>query len=432
MEPILRTIKSHIPRKVFTRLQPAYHFILAFVGMVRYRHPSRHLTVIAVTGTKGKSSVVEILGHLLRADGKKVATLSTIQFSIGDNTERNLFKMTMPGRFFVQSFLRRAVDAGCTHAVVEMTSEGAKQFRHRFIALDTLIFNNLSPEHIESHGSFAKYKDAKLELARAVARSPKRPRTLIANGDDEHGKDFVAFPVERALTFSLNDLTLYTLHKDSVSMIMEGTTLRVPLIGLFNVYNVLAAMSYARSIGVSLTTIERALATLPPIAGRVEQFTTPTDATKPLTVVVDYAHTPDSLEKLYQAFPDKVKIAVLGNTGGGRDTWKRPEMAAIAERYCAHVFLTNEDPYDEDPVSILEEMAAGITDQTKVTTILDRRAAIAKAIEHAPAHSVVLVSGKGTDPYIMGPRGTKEPWSDASVVQELLAQVPRTTTNSAT
>jgi len=394
--------------------------MLAFIGMLRYQHPSQHITVVAVTGTKGKSSVVEILGHLLRAEGKKVATLSTIQFSIGETVERNLFKMTMPGRFFVQSFLRRAVDAGCTHAVVEMTSEGARQFRHRFIALDALIFNNLSPEHIESHGSFAKYKAAKLELAKAVARSPKRPRTIVANGDDEHGKDFLSYTIEQPIPFSLSDLTLYTLHKDSISLVIGSTTMRVPLIGLFNVYNVLAAITYARTLGVSLETIERALTSLPPIAGRVEQFHSPKSSSKQITVVVDYAHTPDSLEKLYGAFPDKIKIAVLGNTGGGRDTWKRPEMAAIAERHCEHIFLTNEDPYDEDPKKILDEMVVGIQDKQKVTTEMGRRSAIAQAIALAPANSVVLVSGKGTDPYIMGPHGSKEPWSDAAVVQELL------------
>lgn len=423
MDTLLRTIKRFIPQQLFSRLQPCYHFALAFIGMVRYRHPSRHLTVIAVTGTKGKSSVTEILGHILRSEGKTVATLSTIQFTVGPTVVRNMFKMTMPGRFFVQSFLRQAVDAGCTHAIVEMTSEGAKQFRHRFIALDALIFNNLSPEHIESHGSFARYKDAKLELAKAVARSRKRPRTLVANCDDVHGNDFLAFPVEKSLPFSIQDLTLYTLHKDSVSLVLDGVTIRAPLIGLFNVYNILAAITYARSIGVSLESIEKSLAVLPPIAGRVEQFRTASDATKPLTVVVDYAHTPDSLEKLYQAFGDKVKVAVLGNTGGGRDTWKRPEMASIAERYCEHIFLTNEDPYDENPMKILVDMAEGIVDKNKLTIELDRRTAIKHALALAPANSVVLVSGKGTDPYIMGPNGSKTPWSDAAVVQELLSEL---------
>lgn len=423
MQRITHYIKAIIPTPVFRLLQPYYHFFLAFLGFVLYRYPSRHITIIAVTGTKGKSSVTEILGHILRTAGKSTATLSTIQFTFGDNVEKNLFKMTMPGRFFVQKFLRRAVDQGCTHAVIEMTSEGAKQFRHRFIALDALIFTNLSPEHIESHGSFEKYKQAKLRLAAAVARSPKRPRFLVANADDAHGESFLRYDVEHKLPYTLKDITLYTLHKDSMSIVFGDKTVRIPLIGVFNVYNVLAAVTMARGLGIDNQLIYQALETLPTIAGRVEQFKSPVGSSKNITAIVDYAHTPDSLEKLYQAFPDKEKVCVLGNTGGGRDTWKRPEMAAIADKYCTHIILTNEDPYDEDPEKIVSDMASGIEHKEKLTIEMDRKKAIELAIERAPDGAVVLVSGKGTDPYIMGPRGSKISWSDAAVVQEALTTV---------
>lgn len=426
MDTIRTIIKKLVPRAIFQFFQPYYHFLLAYIGALKYHHPAKKLLVIGVTGTKGKSSTTEIIGHLLRASGKKVATLSTIQFSIGDQAEPNLFKMTMPGRFFVQHFLRQAVDAGCTHAVVEMTSEGAKQFRHRFIDIDALVFTNLTPEHIESHGSFEKYKQAKLSIAAAVATSPKRPRYIVANTDDASGQDFLAFPIEHSLPYSLSDLTLYSLHKDSVSFVLEGVTMRVPLVGLFNVYNTLAAITIVRALGVSLETIANALRDLPPLRGRVEQFSSPANAVKHLTAVVDYAHTPDSLTKLYEAFPNKHKVCVLGNTGGGRDTWKRPEMGAIAEKFCNYIILTNEDPYDEDPKNIVTAMQKGMTEAAPVEIIMDRRAAMAHAVDIAPPDSYVLISGKGTDPYIMGPKGTKTPWSDAQVVTELLAALPRT------
>lgn len=422
METVRSLLKRIIPKPIFTALQPSYHYALAWLGAKKYSHPSKHLNVVAITGTKGKSTSVEILAHILRGAGLKTASLSTIQFQIDQTIERNLFKMTLPGRFFVQSFLRRAVDAECTHAVVEMTSEGARQFRHKFIDLDGLIFTNLTPEHIESHGSFEKYKAAKLELAKAVATSPKRPRTLVANTDNEHGADFLAFDVEKTHPYSLSDLTLHTLQRDSVTLIIDNITIRVPLVGLFNVYNILGAITYARTLGITLEQIRDSLATLPPVAGRVEQFYSPRESNKHITVVVDYAHTTDSLTQLYEAFPDKVKIGVLGNTGGGRDTWKRPEMAAIAEQYCEHVFLTNEDPYDEDPEQIVNQMRKGMSAEAAVTIVMDRRAAIAAAIDCAPVGSVVLVSGKGTDPFIMGPNGTKQEWSDAAVVQELLQE----------
>ena len=427
MDTVRQTIKRLIPKRLFTLLQPPYHFLLAWLGALKYHHPSRDIMVIGITGTKGKSSTVELLAHILRADGKKVASLSTIQFSIDGHTERNLFKMTMPGRFFVQKFLRDAVDAGCTHAVVEMTSEGAKQYRHRFIDIDALIFTNLTPEHIESHGSFENYKNAKLSIARAVAQSPKSPRFLVANRDDEHGQDFLNFDVEHKLPYSLDDLSLHSLHKESVSLVFGDVTIRVPLVGLFNIYNTLAAITMARALGVSLATMQNALRDLPPLQGRVEHFTTAPDAKKPVTAVVDYAHTPDSLTQFYQAFPDRQKICVLGNTGGGRDTWKRPDMGAIAEEYCDHVILTNEDPYDEDPEKIVTEMRRGMSADAPVEIIMDRRAAIAHAIDIAPADAFVLISGKGTDPYIMGPNGSKTPWSDAAVVKELFAEVPTAT-----
>lgn len=421
METFLYYFKKLIPVSLFRALQPPYHFIFALIGAFVYRFPSKEITVIGVTGTKGKSSVVELVNAIFEADGKRTALAGTIRFKIGEKSERNLYKMTMPGRFFMQKFFRDAVNAGCEVAIVEMTSEGVRQFRHAFIHLDALIFTNLSPEHIESHGSYEKYIAAKLQLARALKESQKRPRYMIANRDDENGAAFLATEVEYVLPYGLSDLELYTLNKDDISLVMHGTTLRVPLIGLFNVYNTLAAITCARAFGVPHKTIDKALANLSPIKGRVERFKSPKGADRRITAVVDYAHTPDSLEKLYKAFEKERKIAILGNTGGGRDTWKRPEMGRIAGQYCERIILTNEDPYDDNPQKIVDDMARGVEDESKVRIILDRRTAIRTALEEAPDGSVIIISGKGTDPYIMGPNNTKMPWSDAKVVQQEMA-----------
>lgn len=427
MSTILYWVKRLLPSAVIEKIRPPYHFLLSYLGSIIYKNPSREITVIAVTGTKGKSTVTELITAILEADGKKVASLSTIQFKVGDSTRRNLFKMTLPGRFFLQKFLREAVTASCTHAVVEMTSEGARQFRHRFIELDALVFTNLSPEHIESHGSFEKYKAAKLLIAKQLENSAKQPRYIVSNIDDEHGKDFLAIKVEEKLPYSLSQLKLHTLHKDGIGLIIqdadEERTIRVPLVGLFNVYNTLASITLTRALGVPLSTIENALRSLKPIAGRVEHFYAPKNATKQVTAIVDYAHTPDSLEQLYKAFKDQPKVCVLGNTGGGRDTWKRPEMASIAENYCDHIILTNEDPYDEDPRKIVDEMAKGIQNKDKLDIIMDRRLAIQTALKMATHNGYVLISGKGTDPYIMGPHNSRQVWSDAQVVQEELAKL---------
>ncbi len=199
METILRIGRALIPSKLFRVAQPLYHFILAFTGALIYRFPSRYIKVVAITGTKGKSSTVEILNSILEAAGKKTALVNTIRFKIGNISKRNLHKMTMPGRFFVQKFLRDAVSAGCEYAIIEMTSEGAKQFRHKFIDLDALIFLNLSPEHIESHGSYEKYRAAKLSIARALATSKKKNCVLVVNGDDKESGAFLKFDIQKKL-----------------------------------------------------------------------------------------------------------------------------------------------------------------------------------------------------------------------------------------
>ncbi len=418
MDTLLYSIKRLIPTRLFHSLQPLYHYTLAYIGAVYYRFPSKEITVIGVTGTKGKSSVVELLNAIFEADGRRTAVAGTIRLKIGEKSEPNMFKMTMPGRLFIHRFLRDAVNGGCDIAIIEMTSQGVLQYRHKFVHLDALVFTNISPEHIESHGSYEKYISAKLELARALEVSQKRPRFIIANKDDEQGHRFLASHVEHALPYSLSDLELYTLGKEDISLVMGGTTLRIPLIGLFNVYNALAAITATRALGVPVKTIHTALAKLAPIKGRVERFKSPKGADRKITAVVDYAHTPDSLEKLYQAFEKEKKICILGNTGGGRDTWKRPEMGRIAGEYCDRVILTNEDPYDEDPQKIVGDMVRGIENESKLSIIMDRRKAIHTALSEAPNGSIVLISGKGTDPYIMGPHNTKTPWSDAKVVQQ--------------
>jgi len=154
------------------------------------------------------------------------------------------------------------------------------------------------------------------------------------------------------------------------------------------------------------------------IRGRMEFI----EGGQDFVAVVDYAHTPDSLEKVYEAFQYAKKICVLGNTGGGRDKWKRVEMGTIAGKHCSHIILTDEDPYDEDPLQILEEMKKGITRPIH-ETILDRRDAIAKALSVAQTGDAVLITGKGTDPYIMGPGGDKKEWDDATVVREELKKL---------
>ncbi len=415
----MRFFKRLIPTPLFRVVQPTYHFLLAAIGALYYRFPSKKLVVIGVTGTKGKSSTVELINSIFEEAGYTTAVLSTIRFKVSDNSLPNRLKMTMPGRFFVQSFLNQAHTRGCTHAIIEMTSEGVKQFRHRFIDLDALVFTNIEPEHIESHGSFENYLNAKLKLRDLLERSSKQDTALVANSDDSHGKEFLKVRKAKPIPFSLSK-TKHRLTNNGIEITYNEICITSPLEGAGNAANILAAIKIGEHFSIPLEAIQKGIEKVEVIPGRFEHI----DLHQAFDVVVDYAHTPQSLEQLYQTFKDKHKICVLGNTGGGRDTWKRPEMGRIAEEYCARVILTNEDPYDEDPEKILRDMTEGM--KSGPTIILDRREAMRTAFTHAkkyPGNTVVLITGKGTDPYIMEAEGVRTPWSDARVAQEELERL---------
>lgn len=415
VESILSTTKRFIPKSVFASAAPMYHFKLQLLAAMRYRFPSKELTVIAVTGTKGKSTTVEMMNAILEAAGNKTAVSNTIRFKIGEKTEPNMYKMSMPGRGAIHKFLREAVDAECTHAVLEITSQAVLTSRHRFLDLDALIYTNISPEHIEAHGSFEKYKEAKLKIARLLGGSSKKQKYIVVNGDDEHAEEFVkAAKPAHPIRSLLQDAVPYESNENGTRFMFNGEEIVTKLPGEFNIQNMLCAAHLATEMGISVDAIKKGLEGLTSIRGRVENV----NEGGKFGVYVDYAHTADSLEKLYQAFEGKKIIAVLGNTGGGRDTWKRPVMAKVAEKYAHTIIFTNEDPYDEDPQSIIDEMKAGMTDTSNVIVELDRRTAIRLALAQAGEGDVVLITGKGTDPYIMGANNSKELWDDATVARE--------------
>ncbi len=422
MDTLLKKIKKIIPAKLFNFVQPIYHYCLALLGAIIYRFPSRKIKIVAVTGTKGKTSTVEFVNAILEEAGFITALAGTLRFKIRDDSKPNMYKMTMPGRFFIQRFLRQAVNAHCDYAVIEISSEAAKQYRHKFINLDALIFTNLAPEHIESHGSYEKYLGAKLSLAHSLEKSNKKIRIIASNIDDKEGHKFLAINVEKKAPYSLKDGEPIVCRESGVELVCEEIKIQSKLLGQFNVYNMLAAIAFTRALGISLDSIKNGLEKIEEIKGRAQKISNELD----IDIIVDYAHTPDSLKALYSTFPNKKKICVLGNCGGGRDKWKRKEMALIAEEYCDEIILTDEDPYDDDPLEIIENMAQEIKNK-KPEIIISRRLAIKKAIDKAceikhqtESNTVVLITGKGTDPYIMRKDGQKEPWSDAQVVREEL------------
>jgi len=390
-------IKKIIPDFVLSR----YHWKLAFLAVLLYRFPSKKIKVIGITGTNGKSTVAEMTSKILEEAGYKTAVLSSIRFKIGEKDWPNTLKMTMPGRFKIQKFLRQAVNSGCQYAVLEVTSEGIKQHRHRFINFEAAVFTNLTPEHIEAHGGFENYRAAKGKLFQAAKK------IHIINLDDENAEFFLKFPAEKKYTYGLNQGDIN--NKD--------VQLQLSLIGSFNIYNTLAAICVGLSQGINLETCKTAVEKIKGIPGRMEEV-----ISEPLKVFVDYAFTPAALEKVYQtlrATSDKQQetrmICVLGACGGGRDKWKRPILGKLAAQYCDEVIVTNEDPYDENPMEIIDQVAKEVSGKAK--KILDRREAIRKSLELAKPNDIIIITGKGCEPWIVE-RGKKIPWDDRQIVRE--------------
>lgn len=413
MDKILRKLEKFIPKRLYQLGQPVYHFLLTFVGAILYGFPAKKIKVIGITGTKGKSTTTEIINSIFENAGYKTAVSGTIRFKVGDKETPNKYKMSMPGRFFMQKFLSDAVKANCDIAIIEMTSEGSKQFRHKFIYTDAFVFTNLSPEHIENHGSFENYKNAKIKM---VDNLKYKKGVLIVNEESEYANDFLERYDGPAKGFSIKNTIIESISP--IQFYFDKSQYLSQLVGEFNIENILAAITVAEHFEIPLKNIKEGVSSLKEVRGRA-QFV-PNNLG--IDIVVDYAHTPDSLEAIYKAFSNKKIIGVLGNTGGGRDKWKRPEMAKIANKHCDQIILTDEDPYDEDPEKIVQEMMVEI-DGSKLEIEMDRKEAIKKAIMKACSGDAVIITGKGTDPYIMRANGEKEPWSDFEKVKEILSLI---------
>lgn len=424
-----------------------YHWLLAAAAVVVYGFPSRRLIVIGVTGTTGKSTVVNLIEYLLSRQGYAVGMSSTPLLSVAGKRWTNAAKMTMPGRFALQRHLRRIVAAGCRYAVLEMTSEGLAQHRGFGIDVDIAVLTNLTPEHLESHGSFAAYREAKGKLFRKLAgrrkliASRRIAKVAVVNGDDPQANFFLRFPADERVVFRTAERTTVDLAHDATVLTAQAirleasgvrfrigrTTFRLPSFGRYAVSNSLAAIAVCQQQGITLEAMQTLLAAAPTVPGRMEFVS----AGQTFSVIVDYAHEPVSLESFYAAVRQrkpKRLLAVLGATGGGRDTGKRPILGEIAAKNCDLVFVTNEDPYDDDPIAIIEQVAAGaeragaVRGQT-LFTVPDRRQAIDLALRTARPGDAVLLTGKGNEPWIVERGGKKIPWDERQVVRDLLEQV---------
>jgi UDP-N-acetylmuramoyl-L-alanyl-D-glutamate--2,6-diaminopimelate ligase len=397
-----------------------YHFGMAFFSALCYGFPSRKIKVIGITGTNGKSTTLNIGAKILEEAGYKVAALTSIVFKIGDKEEENKLKMTMPGRLVINKFLSDAVKAKCDYALVETTSEGVVQNRHKFIDFKTAVITNLNPEHIESHGGFENYKHAKGKFFNDVKG------IHIVNIDDKHSDYFLSFFANKIITYGIKKETAeiraenIIATSDGSKFSVKGINFDLKILCDFNIYNALAAISIAISEGVDLNTCQKGVAKVSQIAGRMEKV-----IEKPFQVFVDYAFVPEALDKVYQFVKPKdgKLICVLGSCGGGRDKWKRSVLGGLADNYGDLVIVTNEDPYDEKPEDIIDQVSVGVKNKEKLIKILDRREAIRKALSSANEGDVVVITGKGCEPWICWEDGRKEAWDDRRIVKEELKKL---------
>lgn len=405
-------IKKYIPKFIFK----LYHYCLAFLGALVYGFPSTKVKVIGITGTNGKSTTANICFKVLEEAGYKVALVSSIFFKIADEEKVNDLKMTMPGRLKIQKFLKEAVLKKCDYVIIEVTSEGVEQFRHKFIDFDVAIFTNLSKEHIESHGGFDNYRKAKGKFFKEVKG------IHVLNKDDPYFEYFNSFKADKKITYSISNISdvkaeNVLTNEDYSEFEISDNKFYTKLLGEFNVYNVLAAIALGLSQDIDLKICKKGIEKVEAIPGRMQKI-----IEEPFSVFIDYAFTPNALEKVYKYL--NPTIAVLGACGGGRDRWKRPVLGEIANKYAQHVIITNEDPYDEDPQKIIDEVGKNVQNCIK---IFDRRKAINKALSLAKKGDIIIITGKGSETCIMWKNGKREDWNEKQVILEEFEKIKKGT-----
>jgi len=432
-------ITSLLPEKVLL----SYHYAVALISAVYYGFPSRQMVVIGVTGTKGKTSTANFIWSILHASGAKAGLISTANIRFHEREMLNPFHMTMPGRFTMQRFLYEMKKTGCTYCIIETTSEGIKQFRHKGIAYDIAVFTNLSPEHLGSHGGdFEKYKKTKGKLFSSLARGYRKTidgkkieKVSIVNSGDPHGEYFLSFPADKKITYGYGERADVRARdmRETISWV-SFTANEVPyslhILGAFNVLNALPAIAVASLFDIAAEKIQSGFESLTSIPGRMEIL----NEGQGFTVIIDYAHEAVSMKAALEtarkitARSGRV-IVLLGAEGGGRDKSKRPAMGEIAGENTDFVIISNVDPYDDDPREILEDIArgaeaAGKTRETDLFLVEDRGAGIKKAIALAKPGDVVLITGKGAEQSMII-KGMRIPWDDRKIARDVLKELSR-------
>jgi len=433
-------LKKLIPKPLILE----FHKAESVLANYRYGFPSNELIVIGVTGTNGKSTTCNLIAKILEESGAKVGLMTTVNFKIADQEWLNDTHMTMQGRVTLQKMLRQMVKAGCQYAVIETSSEGIMQHRNWGINYDVAVFTNLTPEHIEAHGSFENYKKTKgllfanlFKFRRKKIKGQLIPKVSVVNLDDEHWQYYFDFSADKKYLYAISHQgklpQAEVLRAGDISFDINGTFFRVGtedfqtnLIGKFNIYNCLAAICVAKHFGLNVVQCKQALAKVSGVPGRMEAI----NEGQNFNVLIDYAHDPASFAIIFETikfFPKKRIIHVFGSAGGVRDHVKRPVLGKLSGQNADITILTDEDSYDEPTEKILNEIADGAIEAGKVENenlfkIPDRREAIKYACQMAQPGDLVLITGKGTEQSIKS-NGQEMPWDDRTVTREVLKEI---------
>jgi len=425
MSSIRIIVKKFIPTKLFKSIEPYGHLVEAVLANVRYGFPSRSMHIIGVTGTNGKTTTSFMIQKMLSRAGIKTALMTTVAYGVDDSIVPQIAHMTTASAPLLQKRLREFKKQGVEWVVLETTSHALAQHRTWGINYEIAVMTNITHEHLDYHGTFAKYLAAKLRLFKIAARHGRK--LGIVNADDPNAKKFMA-ATPKHVTYGIKNGDL--IAKD-VKLESDGCRYRVKIgddsydihcniPGEFNVYNSLAAVAVGRELGLTKLQIEQGIESLAGVEGRM----TVVDEGQQFTVIVDFAHTPDSFERLLKDLrkATKGKLVTLFGSAGRRDEAKRAIQGEIAAKYSDEVILTEEDDRDVDGNEILTQIASGAKKAGKVVDknlflILDREEAIGFAMTRAKnASDSVILLGKGHEKTIERADGTY-PWNEVEVAQ---------------
>jgi UDP-N-acetylmuramoyl-L-alanyl-D-glutamate--2,6-diaminopimelate ligase len=414
-------IEEYFSRVTYVQVENSA-IALALIASEWYGNPSERLQLVGVTGTNGKTTVASLLYGLFRHLGFRAGLLSTVSNYVND--EKYPTTHTTLDPITLNSFLRKMVDAGCTHAFMEVSSHAIHQKRVHGLHFVGGIFTNLTQDHLDYHKNMLEYRNVK----KSFFDSLPSEAFALTNIDDKNGQVMVQNTKAKIYTYSVKNMAdfkarIFEKHFEGTDIEIDGKHLTVQFVGVFNVYNLLAVYGASRLLGLDEEDVLKTLSVLKPVAGRFQTLHSP----KGFTAIVDYAHTPDAitnvLNAIHEVLDRKGSVITVVGCGGNRDKTKRPIMAREAVKLSDKVIFTSDNPRFEEPEDILNDMLAGLSEEEKANTltIVDRREAIKTACALAKKGDVVLIAGKGHEDY-QEVKGVKHHFDDREEVEKIFKQ----------